>query len=500
MTTAVITGRARGALVGLVRGASGYSFAMKRLSSVDAAFWFADTYQLPMNGASLMICDTSAASHFSFDAVRDLLAIRLRELPPLRLRVAGGLLGLDRPWFVEDPSVDVNFHVRRVAVPAPGGRRELEELVGRLMCYPLNRTRPLWELWYIEGVDHDRVAILTKIHHALVDGVSGTALFQAMCDNTAPPRPPTADAGQLQSAPGMPRFERRALAALFNVAIMTPYRVLRLAQQTRAQRRALRELADKPPRLFDAPPTRFNAELSPQRRISSSKVPVDRIKAVQRAFGVKFNDVVLALTSDAVRRYLQDRGELPELPLVAQIGISTRGDSTEAGNQVTSATVGLATHVANPAERLKTIYASTQGAKLRAKTLAAHHVVGLTETTPPGLFALAVRAYLASHIGSRLVPVNVVISNIPGPDFPLYVAGAVVEQQVPLGPLSLNVGLNITCCTYNGWAEFGFVTTPEIADDIDELANAIEPALQELERAAARRRYRAQNELRLAER
>ena len=469
-------------LVGLARGTPGYSFTMRRLSSVDAAFWFAETHQYPMNGASLMICDSSAAPNFSFDAVRDLLAIRIRELPPLRSRVAGERLGLDRPWLVEDPTVDVNFHVRRIAVPAPGGRRELDELVGRLMSYPLNRTRPLWELWFIEGVARDRVAILTKIHHAIVDGVSGTALFEAMFDRTAQPRPPTVDAGQLRSAPGIPRLEQRALAALFNVAIMTPYRVLRLAQQTPSQRRAVRGLANKPPRLFEAPTTRFNGQISTQRRVSGSRVSLDRVQAVKRAFGVKLNDVVLALASDAVRRYLQDRRELPERPLVAQIGISTHGDSTVVGNQVTSATIRLATDVADPAERLKTIYGNTQGAKQRAKALAAHQVVGLTETTPPGLLALAVRAFTASH--THAVPVNITSSTIRGPDSPLYIAGAVVEQAVPLGPLSINVGLNILCHTYNGWAEFGFVTTPEIANDIDDLANAIEPALRKLEEAA----------------
>ena len=456
---------------------------MRRLSSVDAAFWFAETQQFPPNGGSLMICDTFAAPNFSFDAVRDLFAIRLRELPPLHYRVAGARLGLDRPWFVEDPTVDVDFHVRRIAVPAPGGRRELDELVGRLMSYPLNRTRPLWELWVIEGVEHDRVAILTKIHHALVDGESGTALFQAMFDNTAQPRPPAVDGGQLPSAPGIPRFEQRALAALFNVAIMTPYRVLRLAQQMLSQRRAVRGLA-KPPRLFEAPITRFNGQISTQRRVSGSRVSLDRVQAVKCAFGVKLNDVVLALASNAVRCYLQYRGELPERPLVAQIGVSTRGDSTVVGNQITSATIRLATDVADPVERLKTIHGSTQGAKERAKTLAAHQVVGRTEATPPGFWALAIRAYTASHIGNHAVPVNMAVSTIRGPDFPLYIVGAVVEQVVPLGPLSINLGLNITCNTYNGWAEFGFVTTPEIAADIDDLANAIEPALRELEEAA----------------
>jgi len=464
---------------------------MRRLGGQDAAFWYGETTTGHMHMATLMVLDPSGAPDFGFEQFKRLVMQRLNVAPQLRWRVVEMPLGLDRPVFIEDEP-DPEFHIRHIAVPAPGGRKEVEDLVSHLMGYKIDRSRPLWEMWFIEGVEGDKVGLLAKCHHAIIDGVAGASMLQAMLD-LEPEQGPTPDekVDEIAAEP-MPSQIQLLASGLVNTAIFTPLRAARLSRQMLRQVGTLTgwvRRPERPPLYFQSPKTRLNGDFSANRQLSGTTVDLNRVKAVKHALDVKVNDVVLALGATAIRNYLLELGELPAQALVAQVPVSLRVDDDRhgGGNKVSNMSVSLATDVDDPVDRLLAIYASSSGAKEMRRALSAHAIIGITEATPPVLIGLAARAYTLSGLQRRASPAGCVISNVPGPSFPFYVCGAKVVSFLPIGPPTLGIGLNMTCFSYLDQLHVGFITIPEMVPDVYKIADAIEPALAELEEGVRRR-------------
>lgn len=459
---------------------------MRRMGGQDAAFLYGETPSWHMHVSALMILDPSTSPvPFDFERVRLHTLERIPLVPQFRLKLVEVPFGLDRPGWVEEPDFDPDYHIRRIAVPAPGSQRELGELVGRLASYKLDRRKPLWEMWAIEGLEHGRVAILYKIHHAMIDGVSGMGLAEVSFDLEADPAPRVLEPLPFEDG-DIPSWSRRLGSGMVNAATRAPYRSARFALQSARQAVTLVNFARRRRSVytpFQAPRTSLNGEFTPHRRFAWTSVPLPRVKEVKQAYDVKLNDVVLALCAGALRRYLQKIDDLPAQPLIAQCPVSLRaGMDQEVGSKVGSMFTSLATDVAEPADRLLAIKQATSEAKEIGEALSADKIIGLTESTPPGLVGLAARMYTAMGLESRMPPpINVVISNIPGPPFPLYLAGARLEGLYPMGPLLLGTGLNITVVSYCDSIDFGFMCCPEMVPEPAAIAEGVPIALEELE-------------------
>jgi diacylglycerol O-acyltransferase len=367
-------------------------------------------------------------------------------------------------------------------VPPPGGAAELFDLVGRLIGYKLDRTRPLWEIWVIEGLEDGNVAVLTKMHHAIVDGVSGAGLAEILLDLDPDSERDVSGMRDSLHHHAPPNSWR-----LVTTAFKTPWRMMQYGTQLARKGITLASLlrSERPPTTpLQTPRTCFNAPITPHRSFATASVPLERVKAIKRAYDVKLNDVVLALCAGALRHYLGD--DLPDGPLVAQVPVSLRADGDDGvGTKVGPMFTSLATDVTDPVKRLLAIHDHTTRAKEMRHALSASGIMGLTETTPPGLLGLAARMYTAAGLEEHGPPLyNLIISNVPGPPFPLYLAGARLARMYPMGPLILGAGLNITVFSYQENLDFGFLTCPETAPETDRIADGVPLALEELERGA----------------
>ncbi|MBW2270037.1 MAG: wax ester/triacylglycerol synthase family O-acyltransferase [Deltaproteobacteria bacterium] len=454
---------------------------MHQLEGSDSIFLALETPDAPGHVGGLTVLDPSDSPDFSFERVCEVVNERMRLEPRYTRKLVEVPFGLDRPYFVEDTDFDVSRHVHRIAVPSPGGIRELAELAGELYRRPLDRDRPLWEMWFIEGAENGRVAMLMKSHHCLMDGMSSAGLGELLCDLEPEPKngpilPPSQDTPDAEP----PSAWDLAWGAARNVAT-TPARMMNftgamLKQTAAAVISSLRD-DDAPPLPTQVPATSFNQPVGPRRALAAATLPLADIKAIKKHFDVTVNDVILAITSSAVRRYLEKREELPEESLVAMIAVSTRDEGDDStGNSVTSAPVRWCTDVKNPLKRLKRIHKHAAKTKEFVKNHDTDMLAGMGEAMPPALTGLLMRANSAG-LG---MPGNVVVSNVRGTPVPLYVAGAKIECMYPLSLLVSGQGLNITVVSYMDRVDVGFTVDPDQVSDPWALADGIAKGRDEL--------------------
>jgi WS/DGAT/MGAT family acyltransferase len=475
---------------------------MERLSGLDASFLYFETPANHLHVSSVMTFDPSTvAGGYTFARVQETVADRLHLVPQFRRRLARVPFNLHHPVWIEDPDFDLDFHLRRVAVPAPGGDEELADLAGHIIGLQLDRSRPLWEIWMVEGLENGQVATVSKLHHSTIDGVSGANILVHLLDLAPEP-------GEHQAAP--PRWEPEhkpsdieMLGYALTSRLRRPVQLAKLVPTTLGAvvRLVLRRRGGAPKggTPLDAPRTSFNAAITPHRRVAFTSVPLDDVKAIKNAFGTTVNDAVLSICAGALRRYLDQGGEHLDKPLIATVPISVRADGDQPGsgaNQVSAMFTSLATDLDDPVERLHAIHESTKGAKEEHSAVGATMLQEWAELAAPNVFSQAARLYSAMKLAERHRPIhNVVISNVPGPPFPLYFAGSRLTALYPLGPIFDGLGLNITVLSYMDTVGFGLLGARELMPRLWDLATGVADATAELKKLA-RRTSRSRTEAR----
>ena len=481
---------------------------MRQLTSVDAQFLALENARQYAHVGSLMILDpaTAPGGEVTLEAFQGLIEQRLPLIPPLRWRLTEVPFGLDYGYWLDDPDFDLEFHVRELALPAPGTDAMLAEQVARIIGRPLDRARPLWEIYLLHGVRGDRVAVLTKIHHALIDGMSGAEILGALLDLSPEIRqvePPANTSGD--TAPGTLEMLGRGALGLIRYPLRVagslpgalPYleevRSLGALPGVRSLGRVIslarRGLGLGAPAGFgglEAPLTPFSMPLSAHRRFGFGSLSLNEVKAVKKAHGVTVNDVVVSLCAGAVRRWLVAHSALPDGPLVAQIPISVRTPEQAGtfGNQIMLMTVPLLSDVADPVARLNATHEALGEMKETQQAMPAQLLADVNRFIPPALFSRAARlsfALATSWVGRPMW--NLVVSNVPGPQFPLYLAGAKVQATYPVSVITDGMGLNITVMSYDGSLDVGIVADRDQVPDVAVLIDYLRAELDALTRS-----------------
>lgn len=479
---------------------------MKQLSGLDATFLYMESPSQFGHVSSLSTFEKPDDPNYdAFTAWRGQIEQRLHLLEPLRRKLRDVPFRLDHPFWIDDADFDLDFHVRNTAIPPPGSDQQLAELVARIIGRPLDRSRPLWETYVIEGLPENHFAILTKVHHATIDGASGAELLTMMLDQTPEgdvvpppegewnPESPPSDAEVLARA-GVSLARKPGRAILLSTRTIRDFgrstrnpALVAAANQVRGSLRGpigrvLNLGRERTPETdikgplpsFAAPRTPFNAPITPHRRFAFRSTSLESVKGIKNAIGATVNDVVMAVCAGGLRTWLEDHDALPDQPLNAMIPVSIRtGEETEKWtNRVSSIFAMLPTDEPDPLKRVQLVHDSMVGAKDLFDAIPAAQLTDFAQFPPPAVFARAMR--LSTRLMTRInFPVNVTISNVPGPRQPLYAAGSRLLHYYPVSTIVDGQGLNITVQSYLDGLDFGLVACRELVPDLWDMLDAI---------------------------
>ncbi len=479
---------------------------MRQLTGLDAQFLALESPRQAGHVSGLAILDPSTRPNgrLELSDLHKMIEQRLPLLPPFRWRLKQVPFGLDYPYWIDDPHFDLEYHVRELALAPPATDEKLAEQVARIFERPLDRSRPLWEAYLIHGLSGGHVALLTKIHHAVIDGMSGAEIMGVLLDlGPEPPKedePPRAARAErepsememlLRGMLGAPRYVARVLRSLpstlpnvQDVAFLSQVpgvhtigrTTARMARLIRGGEQRVLERTD-----LTAPKTSFNGRVSPHRRFAFGQLSLEAVKRVKNEHGCTVNDVVLTICAGALRWWLLEHDELPEDPLIAQVPVSVRSEKEMGtyGNRIGMLSVPLYVNESDPGKRLRLTHESMGAAKQRHKALPAHLLQDATQFIPPALFSRASR--ITFSLAAARKPIwNLVVSNVPGPQFPLYMAGAQLVANYPVSVITDGMGLNVTVMSYCGHLDFGIVADREQMRDVWKLIGWLEDSLAEL--------------------
>lgn len=456
-----------------------------RLSVIDASFLAQEKQASHMHVGGVMIFDGPPVEHD--DLVRH-IGDRLHLVPRYRQKLAFPRFEMGRPMWVDDPCFNLDYHVRHTALAAPGTIEELRALMGRVYSQRLDRSKPLWEIWLVEGLENGRFALFSKTHHSLIDGMAGVDLMGLLFDITPTPRevPPPEQPWQ----PGPPPGQAALIYDGIVGAAKTPFDLARRALGAMASPRStltrVRESAEGLAEvawasLNPAPETPLNVAIGPHRRVREVSVPLADLKAIKKSLGGTVNDVVLAVVSGALRRWMRTRGMRTEgVELRALVPVSVRGEDEqhELGNRIAVMRGPLPVYAADPVARLRIVSDAMNGLKDSKQALGAEVIAGIQNFAPPTLLATASRL----NFSTRLF--NLIVTNVPGPQIPLYLLGRELEELIPVAFLPENHAMAIAIMSYNGRVDFGLLADYDAIPDIDAFAGYLEDAVRELKEAA----------------